>query len=392
MDIDLVVEATSALGTAVAPGEPDQSSPACRLVEHLRLSLAERGFQILQARPHDQYGTVEVEVEQHAQPPGHQAAASAPLRLLLDVASARRETYPVPAENPVVTYGALEDDLARRDFTINAMAFDLAAGTLLDPYGGQVDLERRCLRFLHPASIRDDPTRLVRAARYAARLGFHLAEESKTQALRIIASWPWSWRTGESAARAPAALGTRLCRELELLLERENWKVALACLQEWGGLLLLDPLLQADSHWARRLHWATRLRVPSLLALIALAKDPLALAERLQLPHRQQRMLRQFGELCLRLPDEATGTPLPSTPCEWCQLLEEPGLSPEAVALALACGLGPRRPLLRWYLRWRHLGPNVTAHQLMASGVPKGPQLGQELRRSRRMRLEQERR
>ena len=52
----------------------------------------------------------------------------------------------------------------------------------------------------------------------------------------------------------------------------------------------------------------------------------------------------------------------------------------QAVALALVCGLQPRRPLLRWYLCWRHLQPRQTAQQLLDAGVPHGPELGQQLR------------
>lgn len=52
----------------------------------------------------------------------------------------------------------------------------------------------------------------------------------------------------------------------------------------------------------------------------------------------------------------------------------------QAVALALACGHQPRRPLLRWCLRWRHLQPRQTAQQLLAAGVARGPELGQRLR------------
>jgi poly(A) polymerase len=115
-------------------------------------------------REHGSFGTVAVEL---ALP---QAGT-----WLLDIASARRETYPAPASNPEVSLGRLEDDLARRDFSVNAIALLLqAAGAvpmpLLDPHHGQEDLERRRLRLLHSDSLVDDPTRLVRAARYAARL------------------------------------------------------------------------------------------------------------------------------------------------------------------------------------------------------------------------------
>lgn len=397
VDLDLVIEDPSASGRSAGTVRPERSSPAWRLVEHL--SKAAEGLTVREARPHGQFGTVEVELElDHHQTVRPEAGPNALSRLLLDVASARGETYPSPAQNPVVSFGALEDDLARRDLTINAMAIDLATGTLLDPHGGQLDLAHRRLRFLHPASLRDDPTRLVRAARYAARLDFALAPESQCQATETLQAWPWPWRSGDPPGAAPPALGTRLRRELELLLEAEgeNWREGLVRLQEWGGLLLLDPLLQHDRTWRRRLHWASRWHQPRLLALIAGAEDPLALAERLQLPHRYHRLLEQLIHLRRSLAAARMGTApgaagLPGTPWHWCQLLEAPGLSPPAVALALACGLGPRRPLLRWLLRWRHLGPERTAQDLIASGVPPGPALGEGLRRSRAERLERER-
>ena len=52
----------------------------------------------------------------------------------------------------------------------------------------------------------------------------------------------------------------------------------------------------------------------------------------------------------------------------------------QAVAMALACGLQPRRPLLRWWLRWRRLQPRQSAQQLLDAGVPRGPELGRQLR------------
>lgn len=396
MDLDLVIEDASAVGKPAGASPSNSSSPAWRLVE--RLTGLASGVTVREARPHGQYGTVELEVEVELPSSlpavGGSAAATC---LLLDVASARGEVYPVPADNPVVCFGALEDDLARRDLTINAMAIDLASGALLDPHGGGEDLAQRLLRFLHPASLRDDPTRLLRAARYGARLNFALAPESLDQATSTLAAWPWPWRPGDPPGQAPAALGTRLRRELDLLLERENWRLALERLQEWHGLLLLDPALQADRRWPRRLHWAQRFRLPLIAALVAVAEDPLALAERLQLPHRHHKLLAQFLTLRRQLsPDPGNGMPPDEeqpagSPWTWCQLLESPGLTPAAVALALVCGVGPRRPLLRWLLRWRQLGPERSAQDLIASGVSPGPELGELLRRSRRERLERER-
>jgi poly(A) polymerase len=177
--------------------------------------------------------------------------------------------------------------------------------------------------------------------------------------------------------------------ECELLLEREAWRPALAALQGWGALALLDGALQEDPHWRRRLAWAERLGLPLLPALLATARDPLAVAERLQLPHRQHRLLARFLELEGRL--AALGSPRWSA-AHWCAWLEAPGGSAEAVALALACGKGPRRPLLRWWLRWRHLRPGRSATELIATeGLRPGPALGERLRQLRAERLACER-
>mgnify|MGYP006277553573 FL=1 len=331
------------------------------------------------AREHGAFGTVELEL---TLPQGPDCS------WLLDVATARRETYAEPAHNPSVVPGSLLDDLARRDFSVNAMALDLVSGQLLDPHGGQRDLERRELRFLHARSLSDDPTRLFRAARYAARLQFGLAAESQAQVEAALQAWPWPWRHGDDPAAAPPALSTRLRMELQLLLEREPWHEALSTLQHWGALLLLDPALQRAVPW-RSLHWGQRLGVSPLLILVAAADDPLALASRLQLPHRDQRCLQRWLELrCAYPPPQATAD-WPAS--RWCHWLEAAGDGPDAVVLAIVMGLQPRRPLLRWLLRWRQVRSPISAGELMQrEGLRPGPALGNRLRQLRAEQLDQE--
>ena len=343
-----------------APQAPahEQLPPAHRLARRLLAQLD--GAVAASSCFHAAYGTVELELN----PTGSDG-------LLLDLATARSETYPAPARNPQVRFGRLEDDLARRDFSVNAMALLLEPGgavQLLDPHGGLADLEARQLRLLHEDSLRDDPTRLLRAARYGARLGFSLEGRSLAQVRSSLAAWPWSWRPGDRPDQAPPALATRLRMELELLLEREPWPQALALLQHWGGLQLLDPALQADRHWLRRLRWAERAGVPRLVALLAGAADPLALAERLQLPHRQQRLLRAWCELQQGLAGLDPDTSQAWSPAAWTQWLEQWPQVADTVPLALAAGLRPRRPLLRWWLRWRHCDAGVRPQELLAQG------------------------
>ena len=307
----------------------------------------------------------------------------------LDFAMARQESYPAPAHNPVVQAGTLLADLVRRDFTINAMALDLVAWELIDPHQGQADLAAGQLRFLHAGSVKDDPTRVIRAARYAARFGFRLAEEAQAQISSTLELWPWAWCQADPAAAAPPALASRLRMELDRLLEREPWAPALDLLEQWQALPLLDLRLQNDPRRTERLRWAQRLGLPLMPALLLGASDPLAVAQRLQIPGRQQQWLQQCAEL-LRWLDHS---PLLSSerPSVWSAALEQHGWQPETVALAVTLRPKQWKPLLRWWGRWRRIQAPQTARDLMAAGWRPGPALGEELRRQRHVALDQSR-
>src|SRR5215218_1136366 len=138
---------------------------------------------------------------------------------VFDVVSARTERYAAPGALPDVRPGAsIEDDLARRDFTVNAIALRVADGALVEHPGAREDLAAGVLRVLHHASFADDPTRLLRMARYGARLGF--APEPRTDALA-------------AEATLETVSGGRLGSELRLLL-REAQPAALLWLERYG--------------------------------------------------------------------------------------------------------------------------------------------------------------
>lgn len=103
------------------------------------------------------------------------ATLTCPDQRRVDVASARTERYRHPGAYPSVSPGSIQQDLARRDFTINAMAVRLGSGrtlAIVDPYNGRADLADRRIRALHPKSFLDDPTRIFRAVRFAQRFDF----------------------------------------------------------------------------------------------------------------------------------------------------------------------------------------------------------------------------
>ena len=120
----------------------------------------------------------------------------------VDFVGARKETYPKPGALPITEEGSLSCDLARRDFTINAMALDLAdalkldAGEcsleevlkkVIDPFNGLTDISERKIKVLHAQSFTDDPSRILRAARYRSRFDFTYDAETdrlKKQAIQ----------------------------------------------------------------------------------------------------------------------------------------------------------------------------------------------------------------
>jgi hypothetical protein len=150
----------------------------------------------------------------------------------IDVATTRAEEYPRPGALPRVRRAGLIEDLRRRDFTINAVALNLVSGSIEDPFQGIADLERGLLRVLHEGSFRDDPTRMFRAARLAARLGFELEEWTAALMREALAD--------EAMDRVSRE---RRWRELRLAMQEEDPAGALYELASRGTLdSLLGPV------------------------------------------------------------------------------------------------------------------------------------------------------
>jgi tRNA nucleotidyltransferase (CCA-adding enzyme) len=171
--------------------------------------------------------------------------------------------------DPSVT---LEEDLARRDLTVNAMA-EAEDGTLIDPYGGGADLEARVLRHVSEAFV-EDPLRVLRVARFASRfapLGFAVAPETMALMQRVVAS-------GEMAALAPERVWT----ETERALMQARPAVYVAVLREAGALAALFPEVDALYGVPQRAEHHPEIDTGAHLELCldAAARDALPLAAR----------------------------------------------------------------------------------------------------------------
>ena len=302
----------------------------------------------------------------------------------IDIASARRENYPSPGENPQVVSAKIEEDLYRRDFTINSIALDLKSNTLIDLHDGRHAIKSRQLKFIHSKSVEEDPTRIIRGARYASRLNLQIAPDSLSQIKSTLRRWPWSYYQGPSKESIPPALSTRLRMELELLFQEKSYLNAIKCLQEWGGLLLLDNELQNDHSWEQRLNLALKLGIAPLSAFIAKSNEATNIAERLQLAKKEQALLAASREFQgFFKPITSIDEYLSWKPSKWCKEIENLNYHPDVIGLNISLSHPLSEFFLHWLKDWRKVKSPLSAQELLENGFREGPLLKKELERLR---------
>jgi tRNA nucleotidyltransferase (CCA-adding enzyme) len=296
----------------------------------------------------------------------------------IDVATSRRETYARPGALPRVEPAPIDEDLMRRDFSVNAIALRLDEPAFIDPSGGRADLAVGVIRVLHARSFIDDPTRIYRAFRYAARLGFAL--EPVTQRL-----------LHDGLAYVATVGGERLRRELELIIGEPVAGEILQAVQGAGVLQATHSAL----HWSDEKTRALRsdpaqhvARVPFVFGLLAAGASPedaASLIDRLRLTRDEAAAVRGVSALrsaghMLRRPDVK--------PSGVVVLLDR--YPPAAIAAyALTTGETIARQLaLRYLDEWRHVRPLLRGDDLIGMGVPAGPQVHRGLQLIRAARLD----
>jgi tRNA nucleotidyltransferase (CCA-adding enzyme) len=285
-----------------------------------------------------------------------------------DLATTRAETYANPGALPDVTPTDLRADLARRDFTVNAMAASITPadfGEVIDLHDGLADVAAKRIRALHPRSFQDDPTRQLRAVRYAVRLGFSIDRRTSR----------WMRRDVDYLARLSPA---RARHEIERILREPTGARSLA--QAWarGILGALHPALAStDVHVT--LTSAARGKLGGLELLGALiypltTADAEGIAARLGLTKPQQAVVRAVAAAQVHERELAGASPS--------VVAQSLANAPAAALTAIACVSRDRqvRSSVRRYARAAaSVGAYLGGEELASLGVAKGPAMGKAL-------------
>jgi tRNA nucleotidyltransferase (CCA-adding enzyme) len=318
----------------------------------------------------------------------------------IDLARIRAESYSAPGALPDVTPGTLEQDLQRRDFTVNAIALGLtgdSAGRLRCVDGALEDLAARRLAVLHHGSFRDDPTRILRLARYATRLArFGFRVDDSTAAL------------AEEALREGAlhtVSGERLGAELRLAMGERDAVATLAEMDRMGIFTAWESGLSFDPE-ATRIALRLLPRDGSVAVMLAAALL-LELCEYLDNENTEPAIRGFLHDLALPagIGDKAFGVAVTASVAiarlgrsDTTSDLLEVTIGAPVEALALAGGVceideGPdsygKRLAEEWIDDRRHVTLEVTGDDLIAAGVPEGPEVGVRLEESYKLLLEE---
>jgi tRNA nucleotidyltransferase (CCA-adding enzyme) len=312
----------------------------------------------------------------------------------IDIAARRAESYPHAGALPVVRPGSAAEDLARRDFTINAIAVALGGsrvGELEAVAHALGDLAAGRLRVLHDGSFSDDPIRLLRLARYRARLGFDVEPETARLARGALA-----------AGALGTVSGARIGAELWLATEEHPPGASFASLGELG---VLESLALPSPFDEQLLRDAYALKPPDAVADIvemAVLFHPATAPPTSDARQRAAALMGDFeffAETRERVlaaafdaPALVDGIQRAQRPSQLRALLA--GQPVEAVVLAAALAGRRSREIQakaeRWLAELRDVRLEIGGADLLTAGLPEGPEIGRRLERALDLKLDGE--
>ena len=376
LDFDLVVE-----GDAIQLAKTLAQKYGGRATSHTRFSTAKWFLDVSGIE-------LRTAVSGHSREPASLEWSNLPATL--DLVTARTEFYTHPTALPTVERGSIKLDLHRRDFTINTLAIRLDGrhfGELHDHWGGYNDLHKQRVRVLHSLSFVDDPTRILRAVRFAERFQFEI--ESRTSEL-----------LRQACQMLDRVSGDRIRHELDHIWDEIRWAAIMQRLNDYGVLSAIHPALNwhenhakraeislnssVDDEWQALLGKIDRQDLMYVTWILDIDLQSLALViRRLRLSARLTKAIHSAAHLFTLTEKLAAGNVTQVV----AYLEVEPPLA--LLGYYSVCQNADVREKIYQYLTiWRRITPSITGHDLRALGLPPGPHYREILSKLRNAWLE----
>ena len=355
LDIDIVIE-----GSAVA------------LAKFIKKNIA--NIDLCLIKEFEIYNTVEININE----------------LKIDIAAARKEIYSAPGLNPIVNKSSIEDDLKRRDFSINSIAFEVSKKQIYDLYKGITHIRNKELHLLHENSIQDDPSRLIRCARYASRLGFKISTKSLQQSQKMVSEWPWETSKYENKHIFPPAISIRIRMELSEIYKYDNFTKTISLLNDWQVISILNKNIVINNRFLRGLNWIKRLDGNYILYLLKNSDNLELSCQRFFINSKEKKFLKDFLNIINILEKEKEKF-LYFSPSNWTEFIETKNLDEETVKL-LICDNGLFwKPFFKWLFIYKFIRSKKSGEFLQKEGWKPGKEMGDEIKRLRYIEIDKTR-
>jgi len=305
----------------------------------------------------------------------------------IDIASSRKESYLSPGLNPTVTNTTIEEDLRRRDFTINTIAFEVSKRKIYDLYGGISDIKSKKLNLLHNNSISDDPSRIIRCAKYASRLGFNISNNSLKQSQETVRKWPWKSSGTHEKMIFPPAIGIRIRMELAEIYKYDNLNNVVSKIYKWGIISILNENIKVDNRFLRGLNWIKKLNGNYILFLLKDAEDLEKACQRFLINTSEKKTLEDYSNIKKILKTKQDKY-INYSSSSWTEFIEKRNLNEETVKLLICDGGIFWRNLFKWLFIYKYIKSKKDGETLKKEGWEPGKEMGKEIKRLRYLEID----
>jgi len=240
---------------------------------------------------------------------------------------------------------------------------------------------------LHENSIADDPSRLIRCAKYATRLGFNISRESLKQSQATVSKWPWKTSKNQDKIIFPPAISIRIRMELSEIYKYDNLKKVISLLEKWEIISILNKSIQVNNKFIRGLNWMKKLSGNYILFLLKNAEDLDKVCQRFFINNKEKKILADYLNI-KKILEVKKDKYLYFSPSRWTEFIEDRNLDEETVKLLICDGGLFWRPFFKWLFIYQFIKSKKDGELLKKEGWKPGKEMGKEIKRLRYLEID----